>query len=194
MTTRHETVIGIDVGTSGGRAEAMDATGRIVGQAATRLADITSDLRDPQGWRSTFERTRDQLLATVDPAAVGRLCVDGTSGTVLAVDACGHPLAAPLMYNDPVWDAGILALISWLAPCASAAHGVTSGEVAWQMMANDRSLLPDGMARCLLVSRDNDLSPLTGLPLESCCDGNLADIVWIAGSEGDHFDLDHYRS
>ena len=127
MTQREKVVIGIDIGTSGVRAVAMDATGRITGQAATRLADISADHRDPQGWRSAFELTLDQLLATVDPATVARLCVDGTSGTVLAVDAGGQPLAEPLMYNDPVRDAGILALIARLAPHASAAHGATSG-------------------------------------------------------------------
>ncbi len=70
---------------------------------------------------------------------------------------------------------------------------LTSGEVAWQMMAEDRTLLPEGKARCLLISRDNDLSPLTGLALDPCAGGASADIVLIAGSEGDRFDLDHYR-
>jgi HAD superfamily hydrolase (TIGR01459 family) len=70
---------------------------------------------------------------------------------------------------------------------------LTSGEVAWRMMAEDRTLLPQDKARCLLISRDNDLSPLTGLALEPCADGALADIVLIAGSEADRFDLDHYR-
>jgi sugar (pentulose or hexulose) kinase len=127
MMQRQAMVIGIDIGTSGARAVAMDATGRIAAQAATRLADITADHRDPQGWRGAFERTLDQLFTTVDPAAVTRLCVDGTSGTLLAVDASGQPLAEPLMYNDPVRDAGILALIARLAPRESAAHGATSG-------------------------------------------------------------------
>lgn len=70
---------------------------------------------------------------------------------------------------------------------------LTSGEVAWQMMAEDPGLLPQGKARCLLVSRDHDLSPLAGLALEPCAVGALADIVLLAGSEGDHFELDHYR-
>jgi hypothetical protein len=127
MTQRQGLAIGIDVGTSGVRAVAMDATGRIAAQAATPLADITADHRDPHGWRTAFERTLDQVLAAVDPAAVTRLCVDGTSGTVLAVDASGRPLAEPLMYNDPVRDADILTVIARLAPRASAAHGATSG-------------------------------------------------------------------
>jgi len=127
MIYRQGMAIGIDIGTSGVRAVAMDTAGRIAAQAATPLADITANHRDPHGWRRAFERTLDQLLVVVDPAAVSRLCVDGTSGTVLAVDASGQPLAEPLMYNDPVRDAGILSLISKLAPRASAAHGATSG-------------------------------------------------------------------
>ena len=127
MTQRQGLAIGIDVGTSGVRAVAMDASGRITAHAATPLADITADHRDPHGWRSAFERTLEQVLAAINPADVRCLCVDGTSGTVLGVDASGRPLAEPLMYNDPVRDAGILALIARLAPRESAAHGATSG-------------------------------------------------------------------
>ncbi len=119
--------IGIDVGTSGVRAVAMDASGRIVANAATRLADITNNHRDPQGWRIAFERTLDQVLEEVNRADVSWLCVDGTSGTVLAIDANGQPLAEPLMYSDAVPDAEILSLIARLAPRESAAHGATSG-------------------------------------------------------------------
>ena len=127
MTIRQSIGIGIDVGTSGVRAVAMEASGRIAAQAATRLDAITADHRDPQGWRIAFERALDQVLAAVDPAAVSCLCVDGTSGTVLAVDPSGRPLAEPLMYNDPVRDGGILPVIARLAPRESAAHGATSG-------------------------------------------------------------------
>ncbi len=70
---------------------------------------------------------------------------------------------------------------------------LTSGETAWRLIAEDRSLLPEGTRKCLLLSRDNDLSPLEGLPLELCEDGAKADIVLIAGSEGDRYDLEHYR-
>ncbi|MCX6875633.1 MAG: FGGY-family carbohydrate kinase [Verrucomicrobia bacterium] len=127
MTQRPGIAIGIDVGTSGVRAVAMEASGRITATAATRLADITADHRDPQAWRIAFERTLEQVLAALDPAAVACLCVDGTSGTLLAVDASGRPLADPLMYHDPVRDADVLTKISRLAPRESAAHGATSG-------------------------------------------------------------------
>ncbi len=122
-----ELAVGIDIGTTGVRAVAMDRNGRIIATAATALADLSKDHRDPQTWRGAFEQTLDKLFSTVDPAWVAALSVDGTSGTVLAVDGNGQPLAQPLMYNDPVADSGILATIAKLAPRQSAAHGATSG-------------------------------------------------------------------
>lgn len=71
---------------------------------------------------------------------------------------------------------------------------LTSGEVAWQMLAAEVSKAPTGSnRRCLLISRDGDTSPLGGLDLERTATGEDADIVLIAGSEGDVHDLDHYR-
>jgi len=70
---------------------------------------------------------------------------------------------------------------------------LTSGEVAWQLMAKERASQAEGNGRCLLLNRDNDLSPLSGLALEPCADGTLADLVLIAGSESDRFDLAHYQ-
>ncbi len=152
--------IGIDVGTSGVRAVAMDPSGRIAANAATRLADITNDHRDPEGWRIAFERTLEIVLEEVDRAEVSSLCVDGTSGTVLAVDADGRPLAEPLMYNDAVADADILAVIARLAPRASAAHGATSG-----------------LAKAMVFSRLPGVSRVV----------HQAD--WIAGQLSGRFDL-----
>ena len=58
---------------------------------------------------------------------VRAIAVDGTSGTILPVDAAGDPFGRPLMYNDPVSDRAILDAISAVAPPASAAHGASSG-------------------------------------------------------------------
>ncbi|TIS81217.1 MAG: carbohydrate kinase, partial [Mesorhizobium sp.] len=68
-----------------------------------------------------------ELLSGVDRAAIRAIAIDGTSGTLLPVDADGRPLAEPLMYNDKVDDGDILAAIARAAPEASAAHGATSG-------------------------------------------------------------------
>jgi HAD superfamily hydrolase (TIGR01459 family) len=70
-------------------------------------------------------------------------------------------------------------------------HFLSSGEVAWRMLADE--LRSGAHARCLLVARDGDRSAIEGLPLTVTDSGADADIVLLSGSEGDRYDLDHYR-
>jgi sugar (pentulose or hexulose) kinase len=120
-------VIGIDIGTSGARAVAMRPDFSITAQSAVRLDKFGQNPRDPSAWWQAVEAALTELLAGIDRTAVRAIAIDGTSGTLLPVDAAGRPLAEPLMYNDKVDDAGILADIGRQAPEASAAHGATSG-------------------------------------------------------------------
>lgn len=72
---------------------------------------------------------------------------------------------------------------------------LTSGEVAWQLLAAEVRAGQGGpVRRCLLISRDGDTSPLDGLDLQCTATGTDADIVLIAASEGDMYDLSHYRT
>jgi D-ribulokinase len=120
-------VIGIDVGTSGVRCAAMTADGGIVGQSNVRHLDFGPDGRDPAVWWGAVESCLDTLLSHVPARRIVALAVDGTSGTMLPIDADGAPLAKALMYNDVVEDAAILQSISVSAPQDSAGHGATSG-------------------------------------------------------------------
>ncbi|MER8629454.1 FGGY-family carbohydrate kinase [Mesorhizobium opportunistum] len=120
-------VIGIDIGTSGARAVAMRPDFSVAGQSAVRLDRFGQNPRDPSAWWQAVQAALMELLSGIDGAAVRAIAVDGTSGTLLPVDAAGRPLAEPLMYNDKVADDGILAAIGREAPEASAAHGATSG-------------------------------------------------------------------
>ncbi|PBB68427.1 carbohydrate kinase [Mesorhizobium sp. WSM4312] len=120
-------VIGIDIGTSGARAVAMRPDFSIAGQSAVRLDKFGQNPRSPAAWWQAVRAALTELLSGIDRTAVRAIAVDGTSGTLLPVDAAGQPLAEPLMYNDKVDDAGILAAIAREAPEASAAHGATSG-------------------------------------------------------------------
>ncbi|MER9330990.1 TIGR01459 family HAD-type hydrolase [Mesorhizobium sp. M0488] len=73
-------------------------------------------------------------------------------------------------------------------------HFVSSGEVAWRSfheMAATEALRPG--TNCLLISRDNDRTAIEGLPFVLTGAGDTADLVLIAASEGDRYDLDHYR-
>ncbi|WP_457585620.1 TIGR01459 family HAD-type hydrolase [Ensifer canadensis] len=71
---------------------------------------------------------------------------------------------------------------------------LTSGEVAWQILKRE-GRQPSGLPRkCLLVSRDGDLSPLKGLDLERTQWGEDANFVLLAASEGDVLPLSHYEA
>ena len=78
-------VVGIDVGTSGVRAIAMDPGFAIRGQAGVTLADFGTDWRDPAIWWCAVEAAVDALLRLVDARKVCALAVDGTSGTMLPI-------------------------------------------------------------------------------------------------------------
>ncbi len=119
--------LGIDIGTSGVRTACIDGGGQTVAMGTCAMAAIGPDHRDPEIWWQALESALDSLARSADLKAVAAIAVDGTSGTLLGVDADGMPLAPALMYNDPVQDPDILARISQHAPPTSAAHGATSG-------------------------------------------------------------------
>ncbi|MER9600277.1 MULTISPECIES: FGGY-family carbohydrate kinase [unclassified Mesorhizobium] len=119
--------IGIDIGTSGARAVAMRPDFSIAAQSTVPLDRFGQNARDPATWWSAVSAALTELLSQVDRTAVRSIAVDGTSGTLLPVEAAGRPLAEPLMYNDKVADKAILAAVARQAPAASAAHGPTSG-------------------------------------------------------------------
>lgn len=71
---------------------------------------------------------------------------------------------------------------------------VSSGEIAWRSfheMTISGRLSPN--TKCLLISREDDRSAIEGLPFTLTRDGNDAELVLISASEGDRYDLDHYR-
>jgi HAD superfamily hydrolase (TIGR01459 family) len=70
-------------------------------------------------------------------------------------------------------------------------HFLSSGETAWRTLQH--SLRDRAGLRCLLISRDGDRSAVEGLPLALTENGAEADIVLLSASEGDRYDLDHYR-
>ena len=78
---------------------------------------------------------------------------------------------------------------------ASWDHFVSSGEVAWRAFHDKAAAgaLRTG-TKCLLISRDNDRSAIDGLPLTLTDNGDDAELVLISASEGDRYDLDHYRA
>lgn len=119
--------IGLDIGTSGARAVAMAQDGTQLAMGSSPMADHSADPRDPKGWRDAATTALRTASGQIDRDRVRAICVDGTSGTMIPIDAAGAPLALGRMYNDPCTDRGILERIAEHAPATSAAHGPTSG-------------------------------------------------------------------
>lgn len=97
--------IGVDLGTSGCRAVAIDRRCNVVAEARTALPEPVRDgaggvEQDPLLWRDALIRVLRKLTdrsVTFTPQA---LCLDGTSATLLLCDPEGTPLGPALMYND----------------------------------------------------------------------------------------------
>ncbi|MCP3368526.1 FGGY-family carbohydrate kinase [Bradyrhizobium cajani] len=120
--------LGIDVGTGGVRACAVDARG-MLGMESAPLPPPRQDGnaidQDPELWWDATAIAIRKLGCGVDLRAVDRVCVDGTSGTLLMIDAAGRPCTPGLMYND-ARAATEAARIAAVAPAHSGAHGASS--------------------------------------------------------------------
>jgi D-ribulokinase len=121
--------LGIDVGTGGVRACAIDAGARIHGTAAAPLpaprqhGDAIE--QEAEVWWQATVMTIGKLGQAVDLGRIARIAVDGTSGTLLLIDADGRPRSPGLMYND-ARAAEEAARIAAVAPAESGAHGRSS--------------------------------------------------------------------
>ncbi len=98
--------IGVDVGTSGVRALALDAAGNRLGTATEPLPppqhSAAGGVRQaPELWWAALVAVLRRLTRALD--LDGRrtaLCLDATSASVLIADGGGRPLGPALMYND----------------------------------------------------------------------------------------------
>ena len=118
--------LGLDLGTSGARAIVIDANGRSVSTGKAALADFGENPRSPAVWLAAAEAAMDAALAPIDAARVAAIAVDGTSGTMLALDAAGAPIGDALMYNDASSDQAALEAIARHAPATSAAANLAA--------------------------------------------------------------------
>jgi len=116
--------IGIDLGTSGARAIAIDPDGNPHGDGRCALPE--AERRSPLHWWHAVSSALDSLLHQIDRTTVKAISIDATSGTVLAIDQGGTPLTDALMYNDTIDSPDILRAIADTAPAASAVHGSSS--------------------------------------------------------------------
>ncbi len=111
--------LGIDLGTSGLRVAVLDTAGALVAQAGVPLPPDRA--AEPAAWQEALAAA----LARVPLDSVRRIAVDGTSGTLLAVDARGAPIGPAAMYGEAA-AATDVAMVARHAPPGSPARGATS--------------------------------------------------------------------
>lgn len=103
--------LGIDLGTGGVRAVAINETGEVV--ASSNISFPPNHHTLPAGhheqdaedwWRATQQAVTSVVESLrgkrISAEAIAAIAVDGTSGTVVGVNASGRPVTPGLMYND----------------------------------------------------------------------------------------------
>jgi sugar (pentulose or hexulose) kinase len=121
--------LGIDFGTSGCRAVAVDRAGKVRAQASITLPASTGEPpcreQQPADWWSGLKQLLQPLGQQIILTDIQCLAINGTSASLVLTDADGAPLSPALMYNDSRANA-VAARIGPLLPADSGAHGASS--------------------------------------------------------------------
>ena len=127
--------LGIDFGTSGARAIAIDENKNTVATTQSSFSSISSEELS-QTWKNTLSTLIFDLPQEIRKL-IKAIAINGTSSTVLLCDEAGQPVTAPLLYND---DRG-KAVLSKIKAIAPKNHVVTSATSSlakllwWQQQA-----------------------------------------------------------
>lgn len=89
------TTLGIDFGTSGARAIAIDPEGNILATSRRPLHQPDQ----PQEWAATLRALTFDIPRAIRQQ-IQRIAIDATSSTVFLCDAQGQPCSPVLLYND----------------------------------------------------------------------------------------------
>ena len=100
--------IGIDLGTQSVRALAVADDGAVLAAATRPLESRRTDgpdggarhEQDPADWTAAVDAVLAEVVAGIDPARVGGVAVDATSGTVVPTTGDGTPVGPGVMYDD----------------------------------------------------------------------------------------------
>jgi 7-cyano-7-deazaguanine reductase len=96
--------IGVDLGTTGCRAVAINDRGEMLARTQSPLPAPLKHgqqvTQDPTSWWNALGGSITALLAKIGPERVHALAIAGTSGTLLLCDERGYPVTPALMYND----------------------------------------------------------------------------------------------
>ncbi|MBW4533879.1 MAG: FGGY-family carbohydrate kinase [Pleurocapsa minor HA4230-MV1] len=105
--------LGIDFGTSGARAIAIDRQKNIIDTQQFSFGSIPSH-QLAQVWQDTLFELITQIPVKVREN-IQAIAINGTSSTVLLCDAVGKPITEPLLYNDSRGQA-VLERVKAIAP------------------------------------------------------------------------------
>ena len=127
--------LGIDFGTSGARAIAINQAKTIISQVKYPFSNSTSDnLADT--WQRAIYFLLEQIPIKVRKH-IRAIAINGTSSTVLLCDRSGTPLDNPILYND-ARGAAVLEQIRNIAPAHHVVISATSSLAKllwWQKQA-----------------------------------------------------------
>ncbi|PSO50129.1 MAG: carbohydrate kinase [Cyanobacteria bacterium SW_9_44_58] len=147
--------LGIDFGTSGARAVAIDENRTIQAQ---QECPFTTQKNWVQQWREALFFLLNQIPVPVKQQ-VGQIAINGTSSTVLRCDRAGVPLSPPLLYRDCA-SQSILEQIQQIAPADHVVQSASSSLAKllyWQqqegLSRNEYFLHQADWLACLLHGR-----------------------------------------
>ncbi|MDY6784914.1 MAG: FGGY-family carbohydrate kinase [Cyanobacteriota bacterium] len=120
--------LGIDFGTTGARAIAIDIEQNVRAEARVEFK-LSSD--GIKSWQKALFSLLEQIALSVRRETIA-IAINGTSSTVLLCDEKGNPLDAPILYNDGR-AAGEVEALKEIAPPQSVVLSATSslGKLLW---------------------------------------------------------------
>lgn len=96
--------LGIDMGTQGCRAAAVDETGVLLASAHSPLSSMRSapglHEQDPDSWKAAVGSASRGVMTHLGDREIAGVALCGTSGTLILGDRQGRPLTPALMYDD----------------------------------------------------------------------------------------------
>jgi D-ribulokinase len=135
--------LGIDLGTSGVRAVAIDGTPDELASAACPLPPVERPAagysqQDPRLWWTATVQVLRALVRSLPNHRPRCLAVDGTSATVLLCGADGQPRTPALMYDD-TRSGSVLPILRAAAPPASPVHSASSSLAKCLYLVQERA-------------------------------------------------------
>lgn len=114
--------LGLDLGTQGCRAVALDDDGHELAAARTGLRGVRNGDRheqDPMAWIRAASTVLTEVSHSLSGRVVGALAICGTSGTMVIADADLRPMTPGLMYDDSRGASKAASLTEIWANCAA---------------------------------------------------------------------------